>query len=214
MKHYKLDLLFDWKAIENNACIPIIVAILLIGYSYLRLNALPHIIPALELVFPVFAAWWSIFIFQDILEEPGGEIIFSYSISRLQLGIIRVASFFILYLVLMIIMLLVIDQLCVADLFLPLALQLSTESFFFAGLGFLAMVITLNTGWALTIVVIYSCTQILTNGQMLPFINIYIFNDKLLTISELFSLSARPLLWGGLLWIIAQTILNKLQKYN
>lgn len=214
MKNYKLDLLFDWKALEKNAYVPIIVAILLIGYSYLRLNALTHIIPALEFFFPVFAAWWSIFIFQDILEEPGGEIIFSYSISRLQLGIIRVVSFFILYLILMIIMLLVIDHLCIADLFLSLALQLGTESFFFAGLGFLAMVTTLNTGWALTIVVIYSCTQILTAGHMLPFINIYIFNDKLLTIKELLNLSAHPLLLGGSLWIIAQIILNKLQKYN
>ena len=214
MTKCKIDFSYDWKAIDKNAYVPFFVVLLLIGYSYLRMNAMTHILPALEFVFPVFAAWWSIFIFQDILEEPGSEITFSYPISRWQLGIYRVAIFFILYLIIMLMMLMMIDYLCTDNIFVPLFIQLGAESFFFAGLGFLSMTLTRNTGWSLTIVIVYTSIQILTKGQMFPLINIYLFNEKMLKISELWTSAAYTILLGSILWVSAQIILNKLQKFN
>ena len=210
----KLDLVFDWKVMGPTAYVPFIVVLLLIGYSSLRKDALSHIIPALELTFPVFAAWWSIFLFQDVLEEPGSETLFSYPIERWKIGVARVGIFFLLYMFLMFMMLLIIDQWSVADLFLPLAIQLGAESFFFAGLGFLAMVLTLNSGWSLVILIVYSSTQVLTRGALIPSINVFLFNEKILPVSELWEPSGYSLLMGGGLWILANYLFGKMQRFN
>lgn len=210
----KLHLIFDWKVMGVNAYIPFIVVVLLIGYGSLRRDALTHIIPALELTFPVFAAWWSIFLFQDVLEEPGGETLFSLPVKRWKLGVVRVGIFFGIYIFLMFLMLFIIDQWCVVDLLLPLALQLGAEAYFFAGLGFLAMSVTLNTGWSLVVIIAYTSTQILTRGALLPLINVFLFNERLLPISELWMHSGYTILLGGGLWFGAQFLFSKLQHFN
>ncbi|MCR4440996.1 MAG: hypothetical protein QHH10_03030 [Peptococcaceae bacterium] len=210
----KLDLFFDFKIMGANAYVPFIITLLLVLYSNLRKDALTHIIPALELTFPVFAAWWSIFIFQNILEEPGSETIFSYPLSRWQVGILRVAFFFIFYVLLMIVMLLLIDRICIASIFFPLTVQLGSEAFFFAGLGFWAMTMTSNAGWSLVLIIIYSSMQILTRGALFPMINVFLFNDRLLKISELWPSSGYNLLLGAMLWIWAQIVFSKFQRYN
>ncbi|MDD2402443.1 MAG: hypothetical protein PHI90_05330 [Clostridia bacterium] len=205
----KLDVFFDWRTMGINRYIPFLIAVILIIYSYIRKDALTHIIPALELTFPVFAAWWSIFLFQDILEEPGCETVFSYPIKRWQLGIARTAVFFILYMLLMLIMLFLIDSICTMSIFIPLTMQLGAEAFFFAGLGFFAMAVTANSGWSLVVIIVYTSTQILTRGALFPMFNVFIFNDRLLKLSELWISSGCSLLLGGVLWIWAQTIFSK-----
>lgn len=210
----KLDLFFDFKIMGTNAYIPFLITVILILYSNFRRDALTHIIPALEYTFPVFAAWWSIFLFQNVLEEPGSETVFSYPIRRWQMGILRGAVFFVLYFLLMIVMLLLIDWICAASIFFPLAVQLGSEAFFFAGLGFWAMTMTANSGWSLVVVIIYLSTQILTRGALFPMINVFLFNERLLKISELWLSSGYSLLLGLILWIWAQVVFSKLQRFN
>ncbi len=210
----KLDVFYDFKVMGFNAHLPFLISLLLILYSCLRRDALNHIIPALELTFPVFAAWWSIFLYQYILEEPGSETVFSYPTSRLQLGFLRAFVFFMFYLFLLLAVLLIIDRLCVARIFLPLAVQLGSEVFFFAGLGFWAITMTANSGWSLVILVIYSSTQILTRGALFPIINVFSFNTSLLNASELWFSSVHSFSLGAILWTWAQVSFARFQRYH
>lgn len=111
-------------------------------------------------------------------------------------------------------MLLIIDQWFVADLLWSLALQLGVESFFFAGMGYLSMSLTRNSGWALVIVIVYNSTQILTRGALFPSINVFIFNEKLLSLSQLWPLSVHTLFWGVIFWLGAQILFGRLQHFN
>jgi len=210
----KLDLLFDWKAMGINAYVPLCVVCVLIGYGNLRKEALTQVIPVLELTFPVFAAWWSIFLFQDFLEEEGSEVLFCCPIQRWKLGIARTAIFFAIYIILMLIMLLVIDQWFRADLLEPLSLQLGLQSFFFAGLGYLSMCLTRNSGWALVIIVVYNSIQILTRGALFPYINIFIFNERPLSWAQLWPLSVHTLFFGVLFWLGGQILFGRSKHFN
>lgn len=210
----KLNLIFDWRVMGVNAYIPFIVVLVLISYSKMKQDALTHIIPALELTFPAFAAWWSIFLFQDVLEEPGSETLFSYPIKRWKLGLARVGFFFIIYIILMLIMLFIIDQWSVTeDILLPLAIQLGTQSFFFAGLGFLSMVLFSKSGWALVILVVYTSTQVLTRGTLIPIVNIFIFNQGVLPISELWGPALFSVLMGTVFWALAHMLFAKIRHF-
>ncbi|TCS92855.1 hypothetical protein [Hazenella coriacea] len=68
------------------------------GYLVIKEFSLREVLPALELCLPAFAAWWIIFLFQDVLEEEGTELILSLPITRWKLGTVRVGFFFLIHL--------------------------------------------------------------------------------------------------------------------
>lgn len=210
----KLDIKFEWNAMGVNSYIPFIVMFLLFGYAKYKGEALSETIPVFELIIPIFSAWWSIFSLQNVLEEEGSETIFSYPIERWKLGIFRVIIFFVLYISIMSLFLWLIDQWVIGDLFFPLLIQLGTQSFFFTGFGFLAMVLTKNTGWSQTILVIYFSTQLFTRGSLFPTTNVFLFNEKLLPIGELLRVSLSTIIMGIILWSLAQYYFSKLQSYR
>lgn len=213
----KLDLIFDWKVMNINAYIPLIIFLLTLSYSSTWKEssvALEYITPAIEFTIPVFAAWWSIFLFQDVLEEPGSETIFSYPIARWKLGITRVFIFFAIYFILIVAMLLLLDAWVEGNVFLPLLIQFGTQAFFFAGMGFIAVVLLANSGWALVVVLIYTSTQALTNGSLFPFLNIFLFNKEPLAFNELLSPAIYNILVGGCLWFFAQNFLKHFKQYK
>ena len=213
----KLDLVFDWKVMGATAYFPLLVILALFGYIGLPKDQRTdwyNLIPALEFTLPVFASWWSVFLFQDVLEEPGSETLFSYPITRGKLGITRVAIFYAGYLALLLSLLLLLDQFSKTSVFVSLAIQYGSESFFFAGLGFLAMVLTADSGWALAVILIYTSTQLLTGGQVLPMLNIFLFNSKVLPISQLLSPALINILAGTVLWLTAQYLFKTFRRYK
>ncbi len=211
------NLIFDWRLMGTSAYVPIVIMLLLICYCYIIHFNLKYIIPALELTFPMFASWWAIHIFQELLEEPGGETIFSYPLSAWKLGIERVLIFTLFYLILMILMLLIIHN------FVPLprvfflsslGLQLGIESFFFSGFGFIIMVLTRSVGWSMAIVSIYASTHILTKGTILSFTNIFMFNSKLLPLDIVVTHHSFTVIFGLLFYMLGHVILKRKQKFN
>lgn len=213
----KLGLVFDWKVMGVPAYFPLMVILALFGYIGIRADqpiVWYNMIPSLEFTLPVFASWWSVFLFQDVLEEPGSETLFSYPISRWKLGITRVAIFYAGYLALILLLLLGLDQFSEKSVFLPLAIQYGSKSFFFAGLGFLAIVLTTDSGWALAIILVYTSTQLLTGGKVFSVLNIFLFNRKVLPISQLLSPAFFNIVAGVVLWILAQYLFKTFRRFR
>lgn len=210
----KLQLGFDWRAIGLTAYFPFFITVVLMGYCFIKSFSIKEILPALELSLTTFAAWWSIFLFQDVLEEEGAEVIFSLPISRWKLGTVRVGFFFFIYLSLLAIVVLFIQLGTHSNVFFPLFCQLSVEAFFFSSFGFLSMMITASSSWALVSIVSYVSIQILTKGAFIPWINIYLFNDRIYPTGEIVSWFIAVLLAGLSMWIIAQMLLIRMRRFH
>lgn len=204
----RFDLTFDWRVMGGTAYVPLIVAIVMMLFDPLTRGSLNLLIPALEFVWPLFAAWWSIFLFQDVLEEPGGETLFSYPVSRVALGIARVAVFFIGYTVLTAVVVGVIG------FSLSLLVQLLAVSYFYAGLGFFAMTLLRHTGWSLSVVFCYAGMQILTGGKLIPLLNVYFFNTDLLPLDIVLQQSITTVIMGTVLWGMGQWVFKKNDVQN
>lgn len=209
-----INLIFDWRSIGFIAYVPVVACMMIFLYTLIVHEAIPFIIPALEFSIPVFAAWWSIFLFYDVLEEPGNETIFTYPLPRWKLGIARVGSFYLFYLVLIAIMLFAVNTWTAPGIFLPMYIQLVVQSFFFSALGFFSMIMTLNTGWALMVVIVYSSTQILTRGELLPLLNIYLFNEEPLSMWEFPFPLILALTFGIVFMWISQYMLSHMRRFH
>ncbi|MFD2169655.1 hypothetical protein [Tumebacillus lipolyticus] len=208
----RLNLAFDWRAMGFNAYLPLLMLLLCV-LSGLYFST-GKFLPMMEAVAPAFAAWWSIFLFQDLLEEPGGETLFSYPLSRFQLGIKRVLFWGAVYLVCLLASLALVDSQIQESITSSLFLQFGTQSVFFAGLGFLSVVLLRNCGWSLVVLVVYSCTQIFTKGKLFPFFNVYLFNDRVLPVTDLLGRSVATFSAGVLLLILGQILLQRFTRFN
>ncbi|MFC5402602.1 hypothetical protein [Cohnella soli] len=210
----KMTVLFDWKAMGGNAYIPLGVIMLLFVYGLFKNHSVASFIPGIETCIPIFGAWWPIFLLKDIIEEPGGETLFSYSVSKYMWGTYRISVYSLLYLILICLLLIAIDPFYDESLFISLFTQIGLESLFFSSLGFLTMVLCRNTGWALVLVAIYASTQILTGGELFSVINVYWFNHSLIPLNEQINHLGKWFIFSVILWIFAQTEFNKLQKFR
>ncbi|EIT84478.1 hypothetical protein A374_15172 [Fictibacillus macauensis ZFHKF-1] len=210
----RINLVFDWKVMGANAYIPVFVSVLLIGYSALTPDSVAKLLPVLEFCYPVCAAWWVIFIFQDVLEETGSETLFSYPLSRWKLGVVRAFLFYLLFLVLLIVTVCMIDWIATGALFPSLFVQLGMEAFFFSGVGFLAITLTRNTGWSLVIVIIYLSSQLLTRGAFIPVLNVFLFNQALFSLQDLMAAQWKTVVLGLCLWAGGQYAFQRLEKFN
>ncbi|MEH7367814.1 hypothetical protein V7153_27975, partial [Priestia megaterium] len=97
----RLDLPFEIRSMCVSYYAPFVA--ILLGVIYVCVSSSPDVIRytsnILEFVACPFAAWWSMYLFYDYYEERASEVLFSYPLSSFFHGIIRVTSFFILYLI-------------------------------------------------------------------------------------------------------------------
>jgi hypothetical protein len=187
----------------------LLVAAFLVFVVHLNDDELPYFLPVLEMLYPFFGCWWSVFVLNDLLAEEGGEVLFSYPIRRWQLGILRVFLFFLLYLLLMFVMLFVgVGSVIGVHQIPSLALQYGVQSFFYSGLGFLAMVLTRSTGWSLILVSTYLSLMILTRGETLPSLDIYLHNTSIIPIDLLLPFVKKVGIFGVILYANAQYFLS------
>lgn len=201
----------------NTAYFPFLVGILLIVYCSFIHGNVKYMVPALEMIIPALCAWWSIFLLQDSLEEEGSETLFTYPSARWILFIPKILLFFViflLFLMLLLFMILSINNQLAG--YFSLLVQLGVESFFFANLGFISIVLTRNVSWALYIIAAYTSFQIITRGVYLSSINIYIFNDSILSLRDerILEGSIKGLILSLIMMIVAQLILNKTEKFK
>jgi hypothetical protein len=209
-----LSLRFEWRSMGISAYLPFLVAALLVFIVYLNEDELPYFLPALEMLFPLFGCWWSVFVLHDLLAEEGGEVLFTYPRRRWHLGILRVFLFYLLYLLLMFVMLLGVGSVIGINQIPPLAWQYGVQSFFYSGLGFLAMVLTRSTGWSLILVTSYLSLMILTRGQSLQFLDIYLHNTSIMSIESMIPFLRKVGLYGLILYANAQYFLSTSNRFK
>lgn len=204
-KRNLINYLKEYKFMDGTQYIPIIVFFILLIYSKRFVYPTPAfsiLIPTLEFSVPMFSAWWCIFLLQNILEEPGGEVFFTYPIKRYKLGLLRILFSLTIYIILIALFILLLQNFSNTHIFTSLFIQLACESIFFCGLGFLSMVLTSNTGWAIFVVILYSSTQIITRGKVFSIVNIFQFNTSLLGIKDTLLHNLPALVVGCLLLAI------------
>jgi hypothetical protein len=213
----KIDIRFEFRVMGVNAYIPIVGYLLMLIYSILNLkysNGWMNIIQSLEMVMPFFAGWYSVFLFQDVLEEMGSETIFTYPIKRYELGILRVLIFFIFYMFILALVLILIQVIGNRNIFLPLFIQFTAQGLFYSGLGFLCAVITSSSIWALTILIVYAVTQILTTGSLFKIANIYLFNGDVLSFNELIGPVIRITIFSLIFFIVAHVLFTRFKNFK
>ncbi|OYD08992.1 hypothetical protein [Paludifilum halophilum] len=206
----QIDLRLDWKSMGILAYVPVAVVALLTGYYTIDPpHDIFYVIRTLEMSVPVFASWWSIFLMQEYVEGVGGETLFSYPLHRWKMGTLRILIFWMLYLSIVAVLLGWVQFLMPdTDLFFSLLIELGIQSFFFAGLGFLFIVVTKNTSWSMGLVIVYTST-LLTGGNLIPVSNIFVFRDEPPSLDQILSPAIKPLLFGILCWVIAQWRLGR-----
>jgi|GEM_PF-1763371 len=213
----KIDIPFEFKVMGINAYIPLIGALFVAIYSAVSLKSQEgwmNTVSILEIVMPFLSGWYSVFLFQDVLEEIGSETIFTYPIKRYELGVLRVLVFFIFYMVILALVLLEIQLMVDKEVFLTLFLQLSLQGLFFSSLGFVLVTITSSSIWSLTVLSIYSVTQIITGGNLFSFINVYLFNGDIIPINEIFIRLGHVVILSLLFLSIGHVLFSKYKNFK
>lgn len=213
----KIDIPFEFKVMGINAYVPIIGFIAVFIYSVYNLrysNGWMNIIQSLEMVLPFLAGWYSVFLFQDVLEEMGSETIFTYPVKRYELGLLRVLIFYAFYLIILAIILFAMQVIGNKNIFLSLFIQLFVQGLFFSAFGFFSAVITSSSIWALTILIIYAVSQILTRGSLFKFINIYIFNGDILPLNKLILPFGKALAFSIVFFAVANFLFKRFKNFK
>ncbi|MFE0557497.1 hypothetical protein ACFW1P_16470 [Paenibacillus sp. NPDC058910] len=211
----KLNIIFNWKSMGINAYLPLLTSLLLLIVIVLNNGDIVLSMPVIEMVFPIFGCWWSIFILHDLLSENGNEVLFSLPMKRWKLGVVPVLIFFLLYMCLMIVMLALMSNWIGLMAVISLGLQLSVQSFFYAGLGFLSMVITRSTGWSIIAATSYLSLMLLTTQtSSLQIIDIYLHNVRPIPVSELIYFIQKVGVLGILMFINAQYLLSTTTRFK
>lgn len=212
----KTNIILDWKVMGINRYVPIFASLLILIYVRTlivdSLNIAP-IITGLESVLPVFCGWWTIQLFSEILEEEGGETILSYPVERIKLGSYRVGIFTLFYMVLIAIVIFIIQIWLGEKIFTSLFLQISIEAIFFSSLSFFLEVVICNSLWTLGIIFVYTSTDILTKGSVLPILNVFLFNKNIIPLKEIIPSTMHIVFLSIVLWILAQVIFNRHKRF-
>ncbi|TCS96882.1 hypothetical protein [Hazenella coriacea] len=207
---------FDWKAMGAAAYVPVVTLLGLIAFFFISpyRGETVSAITFVEILVPIQMSWWSIFLLQEYLQEEGGETLFSYPMSRMKIGFLRIFTFWILFMLMLTLFLGGMSYIYGENYFLSMFVQISYQSFFYTWFAFLVMVFLKNTTWAIGIVFAYATTQILTNGNLISFINVYEFNMKLIPVNQLVDPAIHAILLGVVCLIFAQWELNRLERYS
>lgn len=126
-----------------------------------------------------------------------------------------VLTYWMLFFLLILLGLLLIEGI-VMDLPLSVWVQLGVQSFFFAGLGYVAITVLGHVGGAVAVVLLYASTQVLTMGNLFSWINIYWYlyhPEHLLHGTDLLIASISVFLAGAGLLLAGQWALFRFRRF-
>lgn len=171
--------LFQWRGMGMAAYLPPIA--LLVIFLYLAVDPPSAGIflsdqqlamgQALEILVPVWGGWWSVFLVSEAVKEEG-EVLFSYPTSPWSWGMGMVLLYWLLFFSLVTCGLATLTRFTVV---IPVSvwIQLGVQSLFYAGLGYASVTLMGRVHGAIAAVLIYGSTQVVTMGNLFPWINIY-----------------------------------------
>jgi len=208
----RLDLPFEIKSMGVSYYVPFVAVLL--GIMYVTFSSSPDVIRytsiIVEFVVCPFAAWWSMYLFYDYYEDQASEVLFSYPLSSFFHGIIRVTSFFIVFLVAFFIFLVTITIKHPDISLMDLSILYVPQTILYCYLGFTLMVLSRNIIFPLLILVAYIGMKYWTmGGKLFPIYNVMSFSVDMKISDELITLSIKNIIIGIILAIIGHLILSK-----
>lgn len=181
-------------------------------YSFLiRTNQLAetYIVSLYENIIPLFASWWAIYILYNLLEEEGGEVLFTYKKSYLSIGLLNNLKYFILYTILISITMILGMKVSIGIVSKQLLFQIISQSLFYCSFGFITMTIIRDSSWSIFIQIAYFCINYFTQGKLIPKLNIYLFNVRIPDKETVINNSIKCIFFSVAFFSIGQIILNK-----
>ncbi|MBU8589640.1 hypothetical protein KM925_27515 [Priestia megaterium] len=208
----RLDLPFEIKSMGVSYYAPFVA--ILLGIIYVTFSSSPDVIQytsnILEFVACPFAAWWSMYLFYDYYEDRASEVLFSYPLSSFFHGIIRVTSFFIVFLVAFFIFLVTITIKHPDISLMDLSVLYVPQTILYCYLGFALMVLSRNIIFPMLILVAYIGMKFWTmGGSMFPVYNVMSYSVDMKTSGELITLSIKNVIIGLIFAIVGHFIMSK-----
>lgn len=208
----RLDLSFEIRSMGVSYYAPFVA--ILLGIIYVCVSSSPDVIRytsnILEFVACPSAAWWSMYLFYDYYEDRASEMLFSYPLSSFFHGIIRVTSFFILFLVAFFIFLVTITIKHSDISLMDLSILYVPQTILYCYLSFALMVLSRNIIFPLLILVAYIGMKYWTmGGSMFPLYNVMSFSVDMKVSGELITLSIKNIIIGLVLAIGGHLIMSK-----
>ncbi|MGK9185544.1 hypothetical protein KXS12_25325 [Priestia filamentosa] len=208
----KLDFSFEIKSMGISYYAPLLVILLSIIYVFFSsgLDAIEHISHLLEFVVCPFAAWWSIYLFFDYYEDRASEVLFSYPLSSFFHGILRVTSFFILFLIGFFILLLTITLKNPSVSLMDISINYIPQAMLYSYLGFTLMIVSRNIIFPLLLIIGYIAMKYFTmGGSLFPIYNVMSFSLDMSLSSKIVGLCLQNIVISIFLAIIGHITLLK-----
>jgi hypothetical protein len=208
----RLDLPFEIRSMGVSYYAPFVAVLLGIMYVTFSssLDVIRYTSIIVEFVVCPFAAWWSMYLFYDYYEDRASEVLFSYPLSSFFHGIIRVTSFFIVFLVTFFIFLVTITIKHPDISLMDLSILYVPQTILYCYLGFTLMVLSRNIIFPLLILVAYIGMKYWTmGGSMFPVYNVMSYSVDMKTSGELIALSIKNIIIGIIFAIVGHLIMSK-----
>ncbi|PFU64032.1 hypothetical protein COK90_08740 [Priestia megaterium] len=208
----KLDLPFEIKSMGASYYAPFVA--ILLGIIYVSFSSSADVVRytsnIVEFVACPFAGWWSMYLFYDYYEDRASEVLFSYPLSPFFHGIMRVTSFFIMFLVAFFILLITITIKHPEISLWDLSILYIPQAILYSYLGFTLMVLSRNIIFPLLILVAYTAMKYWTmGGSMFPLYNVMSFSVDMKVSDEITGLSMQNTIIGVIFAIVGHVIISK-----
>lgn len=176
----QLHISFEIRAMGLLFYIPLVLPLLVVAGMFLnQIQGLYAILQIVEYLLPPWVSLWCIQLLRNHMEFEGCEVLHSYPLSKWKSGVGMMFLFWVFYLLWIITLISVLQVMIpVHSFFGSFVLQTGFQSLFYACFGFMLITLTRNAFWALGIVLFYASTQILTKGNLAPWVNIYLFHNE------------------------------------
>ncbi|MDL4839493.1 hypothetical protein [Aquibacillus rhizosphaerae] len=210
----KINVMFEIKSMGISFYLPIAVLLYLLVLNYTGSG--PDFIRRLslfiEFIVCPLAAWWSIYLLLDYYEEGLEKLLFSYPVSVLFHGLIRVLLFLFIYLIGVLLVLFAISLTHNTMGLKSQLLQYYPQCLLYAAVGFFLMVATRNIIVPLLSITGYVAVKFFTSGsQLFPIYNIMAF-DFVHSPQYLLEKALQNLLLAILFFLLGHVFLVKRSK--
>ena len=158
MKWLWQTLIYDFIRVRHHLLFPFFAPILTVSFIVcMKLTGVKetqYYVFVIDVVLPVFASWISLAFMQPLLDEVGGDLYFTFPISRMYLGLFRIVVGYLSYCVLLTTAFIVISIIMDYPISFPFLLLLYAQALFYSGLGF--VVIAYSHSMVVGIIVTFS----------------------------------------------------------
>lgn len=205
----KFHLSFEFKSMGWAFFIPFlpftILGIQLLNYN----NEAVSIYLTLEFLVAPLGCWWLVFLFHEYFEGGLDELLPSYPLLKSYHGLLRGGIIMTIYFSLMLLFILFTSIVITDSTFGPMALKYISLSFLFCSVGFLLVMCLRSVTISLSIIAIYTVTEFMTRGDVIPWHHLFTFNIEPPTYADSVSDAIIHVIFGVIFLCVGQLILNK-----